>query len=289
MKAGLATSLSIVGVLATGGAALVLNSSILDTESSAKGSPAFATVVGLQSDSGVMPLGGGAAPRPATELSANTVADVISGKQAPLMAPVEVSTDAQSAPASTSMTQSASNAGSSAKAPTATGGQTGTIKQTQAAVAATETTVEDSPSTTAAPVAPTTTAVGSPTTTVPATEKQFKVGDAATITLVVNGTRLLVKDIAITPGSGYRVTNQVSRDGDDVRITLTSPTRAIEFSARLVNGQIMAAVSAPSSGNLNPPRPPRPPHHDDDDDDDEHHERKHDDDEDHEREHDDDD
>lgn len=294
MKAGLATSLSIAGVLATGGAALVLNSSILDTESSAKGSPAFATVVGLQSDSGVMPLGGDATTGSAAELSANGVADVISGDQSPMVAPVEVSGGTQSAPASTSTAQSAGTTTPSAKTPAANGGQTGAIKQTQAAVAATETTVLDSPSTTAAPVAPTstspttppTTTVGSPTTSVPATEKQFKVGDAATITLVVNGTKLLVKDIVITPGSGYKVTNQVSRDGDDVRITLTSPTRAVEFSARLVNGQIMAAVSTPSSGNLNPPRPP---HHDDDDDDDEHHEREHDDDDDHEREHDDDD
>jgi hypothetical protein len=115
-------------------------------------------------------------------------------------------------------------------------------------------------------------------------EKQFKVGDAATITLVASGSKLLVKDIAIVPGSGYKVTNQTSRDGDDVRIRLTSPTRAIEFSARLVNGQIMAAVGSPSSGNLNPPRPP---HHDDDHDDErrehdedeerEHHEDEHDD------------
>ena len=129
-----------------------------------------------------------------------------------------------------------------------------------------------------------------PTSNPPATEKQFKVGDAAMITLTVSGTKLLVKDIAITPGSGYKVTDQVSRDGDDVRITLTSPTRTIEFSARLVNGQIMAAVGSPSSGNLTPPRPP---HHDDDDerdDEDEHNERERErEDEHHEREHDDDD
>ena len=99
-----------------------------------------------------------------------------------------------------------------------------------------------------------------------------------------------MKDIAITPGSGYKVTNQFSNDGDDVRITLTSPTRAIEFSARLVNGQIMAAVSTPSSGNLNPPRPRHEDdddHNDDDrrprngdDDDDDHHDDGHDDDDD---------
>ena len=233
MKAGLATSLSIACVLATGGAALVLNSSILDTESAAKGSPALATVVGLETQSGIMPLGDGAAPRSAAELSASGVADVIGGDQSPL-----------------------------------------------------EATVADSPPSMAPASIPTTT-VTMPTSTPPATEKQFKVGDAAMITLTVSDTKLLVKDIAITPGSGYKVTNQVSRDGDDVRITLASPTRMIEFSARLVNGQIMAAIGSPSSGNLTPQ------HHDDDDerdDEDEHNERERErGDEHHEREHDNDD
>jgi hypothetical protein len=218
MKAGLATSLSIAGVLATGGAALVLNSSILDTESAAKGSPAFATVVGIEAQGGITPLGGNVSAGSAAELSASGIASVLSDKE---------------------------------------------NEPTNATV-----TASDSPSD----------PIESPTTTVARTfEKQFKVGEAATITLVTNGNRLLVKDIAIVPGSGYHVTNQSSRDGDDVRITLTSPDRAVEFSARLVNGQIMAAVSAPSSGNLNRPRPP----HRDDDDHEERERREHADDEDH--------
>lgn len=293
MKAGLATSLSIAGVLATGGAALVLNSSILDTESAAKGSPAFATVVGLETQSGVMPLGGGAAPRSATELSASGVADVLTGDQPTLEAPVEVASDASPATASASSAQEGSSATTSTKTPGATNASSGAIKQTQANVSATESTVETIPSTTTPAPTPTstvpapnpTTTVAPTPTTVPVTEKQFKVADVATITLTINGNRLLVKSVVFVAGSDYKVTNQTSRDGDDVRITLASPTRAIEFSARLVNGQIMAAVSSPSSGNLNPPRPP---HHDDDDDDDERehdgeHEREH------EREHDDDD
>ena len=277
MKAGLATSLSIVGVLATGGAALVLNSSILDTESSAKGSPAFATVVGLEAQGGVTPLGDGATPGSVAELSANGVADLIAGNNPPLANPVVVAPRVSAAAAAPAAPSKGSSSGSSSSASGATGAANGGIKQSQANLTATETTDVASPTTVAPAPAPTTTApVPAPTTTVaPNVEKQFKVGDAATITLVINGTKLLVKDIAITPGSGYKVTNQMSRDGDDVRITLASPTRVLEFSARLVNGQIMAAVSAPSSGNLTPPPPRR--HHDDDDDDD-HEEREHDDD-----------
>lgn len=290
MKAGLATSLSIAGVLATGGAALVLNSSILDTESSAKGSPAFATAVGIEAQGGITPLGDGATLGSVTELSAEGVASLVTGDGVPLANPVVIASGATSATTSpsTQSTAAASGSGSSSSSSTVAGSP-GPIKQTQAGRAATETTDAPSstslvlPTTTARPVSPTTTAA-------PNVEKQFKVGDAATITLVVSGTKLLVKDIAITPGSGYKVTNQMSRDGDDVRITLTSPIRVLEFSARLVNGQVVAAVSAPSSGNLTPP-PPR--HHDDDDDHDEFEERKereHEEDrEEHEREHDDDD
>lgn len=232
MKAGLATSLSIAGVLVTGGAALALNSSILDTETSAKGTPAFATVVGLENESGIMPLGDGAAPRSAAKISASGVVDVINGGQTPSVTP------------------------------STAGPLTITAPETTVVVPNNETPVI------------------APNNSVPTTEKQFKVGDAATITLVVDGIKLFVKDIAITPGTGYQVTNQISRDGDDVRVSLSSPTRAIDFSARLVNGQIVAAVSEPSSSNLTPPR-----RHDDDDDDehdndehDDHHEREHDDD-----------
>ena len=286
MKAGLATSLSIAGVLATGGAALVLNSSILDTESSAKGSPAFATVVGIEAQGGVTPLGGGANPSSAAGLSASSVVDAINGGPAPLANPVVVETVpevlAAGAPAPAS-----SGASTGTTSPATASGSAGGIKQSQAKISATETTVDTSPSTSApapsttSPAAPSTTSPA-PTTTVAPVEKQFKVGEAATITLVINGSKLLVKDIAIVPGSGFKVTNQFSRDGDDVRITLTSPTRVIEFSARLVNGRIVAGISAPSSGNLNPPRPPRR--------DDDHEGREHDEDhEEREREHDDDD
>lgn len=280
MKAGLATSLSIAGVLATGGAALVLNSSILNTESSAKGSPAFATVVGLEAQGGVTPLGDGATPASIAELSANGVADLITGDSQPMTNPVVVPPRISSptaAPAAPSNGTTSEGAPSPAAA-------TGGVKQAQANLTATEATVAPAPPTTAPAAAP-------PTSAAPSVEKQFKVGDAATITLLINGTKLLVKDIAITPGSGYKVTNQMSRDGDDVRITLASPTRTLEFSARLVNGQIMAAVSAPSSGNLTPPPPPRR-HDDDHDEDDEHEEREREHDENHEereREHDDDD
>ena len=136
----------------------------------------------------------------------------------------------------------------------------------------TTTTVADAPGT---PVAPTTSvatpapAPSIPSSTVarpPATaEKAFQVEDIAVITLSLNGRTLTVKSVVVTPGSPYKVTNTYTRDGDDVRITLASPARTIEFSARLINGQIVAAVNNPVSGNL----PPRPPHDDEDDDDDE--------------------
>jgi hypothetical protein len=289
MKAGLATSLSIAGVLITGGAALALNSSILDTESAAKGSPALATVVGLEAQGGITPLGDGNASATVSGLSATGVADVISGEENPVESPMSVASET---PAVTATPTTATDATGAVVSPK-NQGTSGAIKQTQAGISATESTVETSPSTSAPtntpitvpPVAPPTTSPTPTTSTAPSTEKQFRVGDAATITLVASGSKLLVKDIAIVPGSGYKVTNQTSRDGDDVRITLTSPARTIEFSARLVNGQIMAAVGSPSSGNLNPPRPP---HHDDDDDErrehDEDEEREHND-----REHDDDD
>jgi len=286
MKAGLATSLSIAGVLATGGAALVLNSSILDTESSAKGSPAFATVVGIEAQGGITPLGDGATPGSVTELSAEGVAGLVTGDGAPLADPLAITSGAPSATTTPTAQANAPTSGSgSSSSGGSSSGSSGAIKQTQANLSPTETTEAPSPTTSAPVAAPTT----PPTTTAaPNVEKQFKVGDAATITLVISGTKLLVKDIAITPGSGYKVTNQMSRDGDDVRITLASPARILEFSARLVNGQVVAAVSAPSSGNLTPPPPPR--RHDDDDDHDEHEEREHDEDhEEHEREHDDDD
>lgn len=282
MKAGLATSLSIAGVLVTGGAALALNSSILDTESSAKGSPAFATVVGLESVGGVTPLGDGASSGAVAGLSADGVAGAINGQPSPLDDPVVVQADG-------TLSTAEASAETSSGAPTATStlgtigsGSTyrgsGNIRQTQTNLSTTDSTVAPSPSSS--------TPEPTPSTNPAAIEKQFKVGDAATITLIVNGAKLTVKDVAITPGSGFRLTNQTSRDGDDVRITLTSATNAIEFSARLVNGQVMAAVSTPSSGNLTPPRPP---HREDDDHDDDHEDRDHEREEEHEREHEDDD
>ncbi|MCX6529082.1 MAG: hypothetical protein NTZ76_03040 [Actinobacteria bacterium] len=221
MKSGLATSLSIAGVLLAGGSALALNSSVLQDSSTVRGAPALAATVSADAlnaaNGGITALGAAdAATAPAVE--ANGVVDVITDP--------------------------------------------------------TTTTVADAPGT---PVAPTTSvatpapapAPSIPTSTVarpPATvEKAFQVEDIAVITLSLNGRTLTVKSVVVTPGSPYKVTNTYTRDGDDVRITLASPARTIEFSARLINGQIVAAVNNPVSGNL----PPRPPHDDEDDDDDE--------------------
>lgn len=219
MKSGLATSLSIAGVLLAGGSALALNSSVLQDSSTVRGTPALAATVSADAlntaNGGITALGAADAT--------NTPAVAANGV-------VEVITDP------------------------------------------TTTTVADAPST---PVAPTTSvatpapAPSTPSSAVvrpPATvEKAFQVEDIAVITLNLSGRTLTVKSVVVTPGSPYKVTNTYTRDGDDVRITLASPARTIEFSARLINGQIVAAVNNPVSGNL----PPRPPHDDEDEDDDE--------------------
>jgi hypothetical protein len=203
MKSGIATSLSIAGVLLAGGSALALNSSVLQDSTTVRGTPALAATVS---------------------------ADLLN---------------------------------------TVNGGITA-LGDVDVAVDPVTTTVADAPST---PVAPTT-SVAAPTPSVPSSsvasppapvEKAFQVEDIAIITLNLNGRTLTVKSVVVTPGSLYKVTNTYSHDGDDVRITLAAPTRTIEFSARVINGQIVAAVGNPASGNL----PPRPPRDDDDDDDDE--------------------
>ena len=211
MKSGIATSLSIAGVLLAGGSALALNSSVLQDSTTVRGTPALAATV---SADGLNTVNGGI-----TALGdVDTAADPVT------------------------------------------------------------TTVADTPSTSVAdapniPVAPTT-SVAAPTPSVPPStvasppapvEKAFQVEDIAIITLNLNGRALTVKSVVVTPGSLYKVTNTYSHDGDDVRITLAAPTRTIEFSARVINGQIVAAVGNPASGNL----PPRPSREDDDDDDDE--------------------
>ena len=223
MKSGLATSLSLAGVLLAGGSALALNSSVLQNSSTVRGTPALAATVSATgvdtANGGITALGNidtAAAQTPSVQ--AKGVADII-------------------------------------------------VDPT--------TTVADTPSTSVAPttlvVAPTpqpsvpSSTVASPPATV---EKAFQVEDIAVITLNLNGRTLTVKSVAVTPGSPYKVTNTYSHDGDDVRITLASPTRTIEFSARVINGQVVAAISNPTSGNL----PPRPPTGDDDGDDD-HNER----------------
>jgi len=215
MKSGLATSLSIAGVLLAGGSALALNSSVLQDSSTVRGTPALAATVSADAlntaNGGITALGAAdTASTPAVE--ANGIVDVVTDP--------------------------------------------------------TTTTIADDPTT---PVAPTTSIATPviPSSTVarpPATgEKAFQVEDIAVITLSLNGRTLTVKSVVLTPGSPYKVANTYTRDGDDVRITLASPARTIEFSARLINGQIVAAVNNPVSGNL----PPRPPHDDEDDDDDE--------------------
>lgn len=240
MKAGLATSLSIAGVLATGGAALVLNSSILDTASTAKGTPALATIVGLNDQVGSASIGDTASQGSVT---ASGLADVVNGVEAPLSVDAPAGSMVPAGTGSVNANGSTSaNGGTATESPEA-------VQQKQAAVSADEpTTTVASPSTTAAPAAPTTTVAQS-------VDKQFTVNGVATITLTATNGKLTVKSIDIVAGSGYTVGNQYSHDGDDVRITFKSTARTVEFSARVMNGQIVAAVGNPGNGNLMPPRP----------------------------------
>lgn len=236
MKAGLATSLSIAGVLATGGAALVLNSSILDTSSTAKGTPALATVVGLNDQSGVAALGNENAQGAVT---ASGLADVVNGIEDPLS--VDNPTPGRVAASDANVVADASTTTTT----TARDGARG-VEQKQVGVAVDEST---------------TTLIGqsSPTSTPPETatvDKQFSIAGVATVTLTATNGKLSVKSIAIVAGSGYRVARQYSHDGDDIRITFTSATRTIEFSARMLNGNIVAAIGNPGNGNLTPPQRP---------------------------------
>jgi hypothetical protein len=226
MKSGIATSLSIAGVLLAGGSALALNSSVLQDSTTVRGTPALAATV---SADGLNTVNGG----------------------------ITALGDVDTAVAQTPSIQAKSVA--------------------EVVADPTTTTVADTPN---IPVAPTT-SVAAPTPSVPPStvasppapvEKAFQVEDIAIITLNLNGRTLTVKSVVVTLGSLYKVTNTFSNDGNDVRITLASPTRTIEFSARVINGQIVAAVGNPASGNL-PPRPPREDDDDDDDDEDERDER----------------
>ena len=226
MKSGLATSLSLAGVLLAGGSALALNSSVLQNSSTVRGTPALAATVSATgadtANGGITALGNTdaavAAQNPSVQ--AKGVADVI----------VDPTTSVADTPSTS-------------------------VVPTTSVVAPTP-----------QPSVPSST-VASPPATV---EKAFQVEDIAVITLNLNGRTLTVKSVAVTPGSPYKVTNTYSHDGDDVRITLASPTRTIEFSARVINGQVVAAISNPTSGNL----PPRPPHDDDDEEDDDDHDER---------------
>ena len=277
MKAGLATSLSIAGVLATGGAALVLNSSILDTASTAKGSPALATVVGLNDQATNLEVAGGAA---GGSVTASGLADVVNGVEAPMS--VDNPAPMVAAPSAAITPNTTSQAGASAN-----GNAAESVTQNGAAIAVDEptTTIDATPTPTSTPSTTPTTAPASPvaptTTVAPAVDKQFAINGVATVTLTAANGKLTVKSIDLVAGSGYKVGNQYSHDGDDIRITFTSSTRTVEFSARLVRGQIVAAIGNPGNGNLMPP-PPGDNHerHDgqDRDGDHEEHERENDDD-----------
>ena len=235
MKPGIATSLSIAGVLVAGGAALALNSTVLQASSTVRGTPALAAVAPASIDSGVVtPIG---------QVSASAVVDAIVATRSPKAKKSEAVTPDTSVPVAT---------------PSAT--------------------VAPSPTSPTMSVPP---MPGSPAPRLPVTprppeapaDKIFQVEDFANITVTVSGRTLSVKSVVFSPGTQYTVTNQTSPDytsttQDHVRVVMASANRTVVFSARLMDGQVVAAISDPSSGNL----PPRRDH--DDDHDDEHEERE---------------
>jgi hypothetical protein len=240
MKPGIATSLSIAGVLLAGGAALALNSTVLQASSTVRGTPALAAVAPASANAGqITPIG---------QISPSAVADAMVATTSP---------------------QTKKSGTDDSDAVT-----------TDSSVPTPATTIAPSPTGPAMSIppeprlpAPRLPAPRPPLTPV---DKIFQVEDFASITVTASGRTLSVKSVVFSPDSQYTVTNQTSPDytsttQDHVRVVMTSASRTVVFSARLMDGQVVAAISDPSSANLPPRR-----YHDDDDDDreDEEHERR---------------
>ncbi|MFW2335144.1 hypothetical protein [Ilumatobacter sp.] len=124
-------------------------------------------------------------------------------------------------------------------------------------------------------------AVESPTPTTPAASgflTAFNVGDAGIVTVDVLDGRIVL--VSSEPLPGWRVTDVEPSDGGDVEVSFSSGTVRVEFTAELVDGQIVprveseriggsTAAAAPTPTTPAVPAPP-PPVDDDDEDDDEH-------------------
>ena len=241
MKPGVATSLSIAGVLVAGGAALALNSTVLQASTTVRGTPALAAVAPASIDSGEATLIG--------NVTASAVADAIVATTSPRTKKFEAVIPETSVP----------------------------LVGTTVAGSSASPTISISPEVLMAEPRPLTSLPLAQRPLAAPVEKIFQVEDFASVTVTASGRTLSVKSVAFSPGSPYAVTNQTSPDytsttQDHVRVVMKSANRTVVFSARLMNGQVVAAISDPSSGNLLPRHDDDD--HDDDDHDDEEHERR---------------
>ncbi len=144
-------------------------------------------------------------------------------------------------------------------------------------------------------------AVESPRPTTPAASgflTAFNVGDAGIVTVDVLDGRIVL--VSSEPLPGWRVTDVEPSGGDDVEVSFSSDTVRVEFTAELVDGQIVPRVESERIGGSTaaadptptaPAVPAPPPPVDDDDeydgeDDDEHEVEDEDDDDDDDEDHD---
>ena len=256
MKTTVATALSLVGVIAAGSAAAMVNTTIFDT-----------------------------APN---EAAASAVI-VPEAQTIDLTIPTPVAVAPSADPATTgtedSSTPTASNSGSASSVSVVQSDDVQISSSSrEVGVLATETSVEPTPTIAPTPSTtvptPTTTAPTTPTTTVPPSSDlvTYNVGEAGSVTLDVIDGRLTIIDA--TPGAGWIVAKAEHYQVDNsVEVEFVSNTLEVKFEAMRVNGVIETEVHAQAIDGT--------PHHDDDDDD--HDDDDHDDDDDDDDEHDDDD
>jgi hypothetical protein len=113
------------------------------------------------------------------------------------------------------------------------------------------------------------------------TTTSYQVGKAGTVVVDIKSGAVVVT--SVVPNAGYTA-EPARTDGNGlVKVHFNSSTNRIEFTAQLVNGEVVVKVaneSMPASGAVGTPAKPAFPGAGDDDDD--HQERRHDDDDQHE-------
>lgn len=217
MKTTIATALSLVGVLAAGSAAALVNTTIFDTTPSDAAASAAVLPEGATIDLTI--------PTPVTVAAPAAVTQPVTDGTG--------STGTASAPATTRPATPVTINGSSLS--TAEGD----------APTTTLTTVPASPSTTTPSTPSTTTPAPAPTPTTTPTSRltTYNLGAVGSVTLdVVNG-RLVVVDTS--PSTGWRVTEAyLDAMTGEVEVTFASIDTEVEFTAALSGGSIVTDLSS---------------------------------------------